>query len=719
LILARDQANEAMQARSDFLANMSHEIRTPMNAILGMLGILIGSELTKKQQRHVSLARSSAISLLHVINDILDFSKVDAGKLDFEIIDFDLHKHLDNFVKIMSQRADEEGLELILDVTGINNGAVKGDPGRLQQVLSNLVSNALKFTERGEVCIRASLEAVEDDIVIFHCYVIDTGIGIPEDKMDLLFNSFTQVDASTTRKYGGTGLGLAIAYQLCEQMGSEISVTSERGKGSTFEFQARLKRGSLLALENHANKIKDSRILVVDDNSTSRRVFCSQLELWGAVITSCDSGSSALKVLSNHMGPGYSFALIDGDMPDIDGLVLTTAIRSNVCFDEMGIVLMMPLPDHADMSDPEMFSDFNRFTNISKPFSNSELVEAFNRINTTDLQGPQTVSNHFTLAPDAARKNDLPSTVRILLVDDNEINQEVALGMLEELGLTADTAENGRMAIEKIVRFERENPYDIVLMDCQMPEMDGYEATRHIRSADFDVINSGIVIIAMTANAMKGDKEKCINAGMNDYLAKPIDPDLLREKLVSWLDSKKLAEKVDVLQDDDAHASSTKSEDSLDITEKQTGPSVSFVNTPRSDQPEIKLSTPHSDRLVSELEIWDREACYKRMGGKPEKVNRIIGLFLKSMPDLFGALDKVVRDGDAEQAGLIGHEIKGVAGNMCCIQLLETALQIETAGKQGDTERLNVLLPQLDEQQRRLSSTLENEQSKIGQSKQT
>ncbi|MEO0442639.1 MAG: response regulator [Pseudomonadota bacterium] len=514
--IALEKAEESAKLKSEFLASMSHEIRTPMNGVLGMLDLISKGDLNDKQLHHAKLAKSSAESLLVIINDILDFSKIEAGKLEIEKVDFDIRLLVESCIQSMALRAHQKNLELLLDLTTLEMPYVIGDPNRIRQILINIIANAIKFTEQGTISVSAKMLGQNSSQIIFNCDITDTGIGIPESKQAILFDAFSQVDASTTREYGGTGLGLAIVNQLCMLMDGQVSLVSQVGKGTCFSIKIKLQKSDKITNSVLPNDLS-YKVLVIDESEKNRQILIGQLTHLGITTLDVQHHSQAIKIIETTTD--IHCVLISSTLPAFTDLI--NYLREHRAQVKRAVIT----PVNTDIKKDAF--DFHGF----KPMITEDWVR-FIKVLKTEPAVPDP-------SEQTRQSEPIDNKTHILLVEDNMINQQVALANLEALGFEVDIAENGKQAIQKLYD-DQDHYYQLILMDCQMPEMDGYQATQMIRKNEADAQTEQgtcphIPIIAMTANAMKGDREKCIAAGMDDYLSKPIDPEKFQAKLSKWL----------------------------------------------------------------------------------------------------------------------------------------------------------------------------------------
>lgn len=658
---ATHSAQQSSRLKSEFLASMSHEIRTPMNGVLGMLGLLQSSGLNDDQLHKANLAKDSAESLLVLINDILDFSKVEAGKLELEIIDFNIYNLFGDFAEAMAYRAQDKGLELILDMPLGQDSMLRGDPGRIRQILTNIVGNAIKFTEQGEIKITVKLSKQGKQVALT-CSVEDTGIGIPQEKIATLCDSFSQVDASTTRKYGGTGLGLAICKKLSALMEGEIQIRSELGKGSCFTFTAKLKESRVQQTRLPSVDISKLELLIVDDNATNREVLRGQLQQWGATVFEAESAQQALQICEQRLQQKQIFdaAMLDMQMPEMDGAELGKKLRANREFDSMRMVMMTSI---ANQNEAQFFANLGFDAYFAKPATAKDLYNALKVVvdngQARQQAFPLVTSDYLqSLAPEQEAPKQIETTnkldtgnIKLLLVEDNVINQQVAIGVLAELGFNAEIADNGQLALDLLNTQEKH--FDLILMDCQMPVLDGYKTTQAIRAGEAGEHNKHLTIVAMTANAMQGDREKCLDAGMNDYLAKPIDPCLLESMLYKWL-----AEGVE----------------NLSMTQIQ----------------------PQPNSEVDDSVVWDKKTALARVLGKQTLLIELLQTFKQEMPERIKELKSAVNGKLDEEVRSIAHSIKGAAANISGIQLSSFAFQLEKAGKEALSEQYASLFNELE-----------------------
>lgn len=529
LIDAKKRAEESAQLKSAFLASMSHEIRTPMNGVTGMLGILSDTPLTAQQLNYVRIAQGSAESLLHIINDILDFSKLEAGKASIECVDFNLCEMLDNFIDSMAHLAHNKGLELVLDTTQIQCCMIRGDAGRLRQILTNLVSNALKFTQEGHVLVKVALQPGTEEALTLAVSVSDTGRGIPKEYQATLFEPFTQVDAKSTESIKGTGLGLAIVKQLVESMKGHIRLISEPGKGATFNFTIQVEPSAVLAPAVDTTKLKGKKVLLVDDNGLSRNSICKLLKQWKVEVISFESGDHALSFIQTQQSDSFQAAIIDSDMPGMNGMELGKKLKRLSQAKHLGMLLMTSFRNHPGSASIKR-AGFSGY--IAKPVKTQNMADALNLLFSEDKNARKVITDK--LIDDLRRDSTFNKKYRVLLVEDNLVNQMISKKFIESLGLSTVIKADGQQAIDAL-KNESE-PFDLIVMDCQMPVIDGFEAARLVRSGKAGERYKDTPIIAMTANVLEEDKDRCIEAGMSDYLAKPLRREQLTKTLKKWLE---------------------------------------------------------------------------------------------------------------------------------------------------------------------------------------
>ena len=638
LRVEKDLAEHVSQTKSEFLATMSHEIRTPMNGILGMLDLLRETPFPTEQATQVDTAYASAEALLAILNDILDLSKIEAGMLSLEVIDFDLLQTLEDVAHLLVERAQSKGLELLCDLPPELPRFLRGDPSRLRQVLTNLLGNAIKFTTTGEVVLRSRVAQSTDTAVQVRFEIQDTGIGIDPAVQHQLFQPFTQAGVSTAREYGGTGLGLAICKRLVELMGGEIGVHSTLGQGATFWFSVRLSMPVSPVLPTPRTALTGARILIVDDNATNRMILERYLSAWGLQHTSAASATQALQHLRKAitLQQPYALALLDMAMPIVDGLGLARAIRAEPTLQGLPLILL------SSAGHPGAAVEALHIARcLSKPVRQSTLYNTMASVLSTAMAPPPVPWS----SPSAALRG---LRGHILLVEDNAINQQVAAGMLRNLGVTFDVAANGQEAVDAVSRQD----YDLVLMDCEMPGMDGFQATRLIRTRESTQPRAGgpLPIIAMTAHAFQGAREECITAGMNDYLAKPINQVRLGTLLLHWLPS-----------------------------------------TPVDQRPVVGRTDGSLPVVAPLLPVLDPHAIAELRAMMRDKFDRLMQSYLQEFPTHFAMLHQALAEEDAAVLHRVAHSMKSNSAYLGVTELTEIAYALEKMGQAGQTDGHDLL----------------------------
>ncbi len=643
---ARDSALETARVKSQFLANMSHEIRTPMNAMVGMTDLLFDTTLNEEQREFVNTIRTSTDTLLSIINDILDYSKLDAGKLTIETIDFDLRETVESTAEMLAQRAQSKGIELAYSIDENVPTKLRGDPGRMAQVMANLISNAVKFTERGEVVIRAALASDADDEVRIRISVSDTGIGIDPKTLPLIFQSFTQADGSTSRKYGGTGLGLAISKQLIEAMCGEIGVESSAGIGSTFWFELPLQKQPQQVAPREPADVRETCALVVDDSGATRGVLSEQLRRWHMRADVASDAPEALNLLRAAVvaGQPYDFAVIDMQMPGMDGLTLARAIKDDPSIANTRLIVVTPLGNRPD---EELMENCGINACVPKPVRQSRLYDAL----------VNSLHERSAIASPSPRVSDAPkavSSVRILLAEDNLVNQRLAMRQLQKLGYVAHPASNGFEVLQELQR----QSYDIILMDCQMPELDGYEVTRRLRTWEKETNRPPTYIIAVTAHALDGDRERCVSAGMNDYITKPVHMVQLEAALNRALKRKAV--------------------------------------------PVAQAATVLDPVCLAGLKEL-------REPGQPDPLLELFDLFQTESVACLEKIERGVADQNSAATAQAAHTLKGSASNLGATQLAACCAQAEKLARASDWNAMPDLVRHLKEELLRVKSALDAE----------